>query len=281
MSTQYTELKDIADEYTKRGYVVVAGLYHVLEMWMQKNVAGLAEQLLRPDAHPGIRAISGYALGNIATSEANDLLIATFLEANEASETDEANETVETRETRTPANMRWALTEALTLLDSAEVARRIILPLLDESHARDQELFGTSIWQRRAEYYPYLVYLIGRIRSQEPVILEFLHDCISRPHELPIMLGAVKALGTLYAVDYQLHFIDLAKGEFPEWLTLASEQEAIWLRRVAIEALGHIGNQGCIQQLQAKREHWPPELERALYLASQEIDWRLDYQPKR
>jgi hypothetical protein len=177
--------------------------------------------------------------------------------------------------------MRWALTKALTLLDSALVARRIILPLLDDAHARDQGLIDTEIWQRRAEYYPYIVYLIGRIRSQEPIILEFLHNCISQPTDLPIMLGAIKALGTLYAVSNQQDFVKLAKGEFPEWLTLADSQQEIWLRRAAIESLGHIGDQGCIRQLQEKREHWPPELERALYLASQEIDWRLDYQPKR
>jgi hypothetical protein len=269
MSTQFTELKEIADHYTERGYEVVAELFHILEMWMQKDVSGLAERLRRPDDHPGIRAISGYALGNIATTEANDLLITAFLQAGKP------DETVDT------ADMRWALTEALTLLDSAQVARRIILPLLDEAHARDQGLIDAGIWQRRVEFYPYLVYLIGRIRSQEPIILDFLHNCINRPTDLPIMLGAIKALGTLYAVDNQKDFINLAKGEFPEWLKLANAQEEIWLRRVAIEALGHIGDQGCIRQLQRKREHWPPELERALYLASQEIDWRLDYQPKR
>ncbi|MGD2076998.1 MAG: hypothetical protein PVH18_01345, partial [Chloroflexota bacterium] len=69
--------------------------------------------------------------------------------------------------------------------------------------------------------------------------------------------------------------------DFPEHLTFDDPQERIWLRRVAIEALGHIGDQRCIQQLQEQRFDWPPELERALYLASQEIDWRLDYQPQR
>ncbi len=268
MSTRHTELRRIANSYIERGggYEVVAELFHVLELWIWKNVNGLAERLQCPDDHPGVRAVSSYALGNIATTEANELLIKVFLEASEAD---------------TPANLRWALTESLTLLDSAEVARKIILPLLDEDHAQKQGFVENGIWERQTEYYRYLVYLIGRIRSQEPIILNFLDKCISEPNELPIMLGAVKALGTLYAVDYQRRFVEFANGRFPKWLKLENEQEKIWLRRVAIEALGHIGDLGCIRQLQEKRGDWPPELERALYLASQEIDWRLDYQPKR
>ena len=275
MSAQSAELKEIASDYTESGYTVVAELLAVLELWMKNDVDGLARRLHCPADHPGIRAISSYALGNIATSEANEVLIDAFLMAGVA------NEPGESSEPPSPANLRWALTESLTLLDSAEVVRRIILPLLDESPTRDQESIDMLIWERRSAYYPYLVYLIGRIRSQEPIILEFLHNRISQPGELPILLGAMKALGTLYAVDYQQHFIEIAMGEFPGWIVLKSEQEEIWLRRVAIEALGHIGDQGCIQQLQARRKNWPPELERALYLASQEIDWCFEYEPKR
>ena len=293
MSVQSAELKEIASEYTESGYEVVAELLAVLELWMKNDIDGLAKRLHCPTDYPGIRAISGYALGNIATAEANEVLIDAFLMAGVANEPHKANESGETSgpgetsepgetdEPPTPDNLRWALTEALTLLDSAEIAKRIILPLLDESPTRDQEAIDPLIWERRSAYYPYLVYLIGRIRSQEPIILEFLHNRVNQPGKLPILLGAVKALGTLYAVEYQQQFIKIAMGEFPKWIALKTEQEEIWLRRVAIEALGHIGDQGCIQQLQAKRENWPPELERALYLASQEIDWRLDYQPKR
>lgn len=266
MSTQQAQLEVIAKDYVQRGYPVVAELFHVLQDWIHKDIAGLARRLQNPDEHHGIRAICSYALGNVAAREANELLIATFLN---------------TSETEVPVGLRWSVTESLTLLDSAEVARRIILPLLDEDHARRQKLFDTPVWQQRTDYYPYVVYLIGRLRSQEPIVLDFLDDCINQSSELPILLGAVKALGTLYAVHYQRHFVQLAKGNFPESLKLGSAQEQIWLRRVAIEALGHIGDQGCIQQLQEHRFDWPPELERALYLASQEIDWRLDYQPQR
>jgi hypothetical protein len=80
MSSQPTELEEIADHYTQSGYEVVAVLYQVLQMWMQQDVSGLAERLRSPDNHPGIRAISGYALGNIASTEANELLISTFLQ---------------------------------------------------------------------------------------------------------------------------------------------------------------------------------------------------------
>jgi len=267
MSSRREELREIADAYIRRGedFEVVAELFQVLEMWIDKDVSGLAERLQSAEAQ-GVRAVASYALGNVATDEANELLISSFLEVGPE---------------KTPANLRWALTEALTLLNSAEVTRKIILPLLDEKHAREQGFIERGLWERREAYHPYLVYLIGRIRSQEPIILKFLDKCISEPNDLPIMLGAVKALGTLYAIDYQRRFIDFASGKFPKWLTLENEQEEIWLRRVAIEALGQIGDPGCLHLLQEKRGDWPPELERALYLASQEIDWRLDYQPKR
>ncbi len=266
MSTQQAQLEEIARGYVERGFPVVAKLFHVLENWIGKDVDGLVQCLQDVDEHPGIRAISSYALSNIATRQANELLIKTFLEADEK---------------QVPADLRWAVTESLTLIDSAAITRKIILPLLDEGHARRQKLLDTPAWRNRTDYYPYLVYLIGRLRSQEPIILDFLGNCINQSSELPLLLGAVKALGTLYAIDYQRHFVQLALGDFPETLALKNGQEEIWLRRVAIEALGHIGNQRCIQQLQEQRFDWPPELERALYLASQEIDWRLDYQPQR
>ena len=53
------------------------------------------------------------------------------------------------------------------------------------------------------------------------------------------------------------------------------------LRCKAIEALGNIGTRKSIRRLQSKRQGWHPALERSLYIASEEIDWRMEYSPER
>ncbi|UCG23036.1 MAG: CHAT domain-containing protein, partial [Chloroflexota bacterium] len=224
MSVEHQELKKIAEYYAAESNEtpaesidVATELYKVLDLWRRQDVVGLEARLhQRMGDHRGLCAVSIYALGDIASPEAKEHLIAIFFD-----------DTI-------PADLRWAVTEALTLLDPPEVTRKVILPLLDEYHARRQERIDTQAWRDRKDYYRYLVYLIGRIRSQEPIILRFLDNCLNRPHELPVMIGAIKAVGALYAADYQEQCVDLAEAsdecleKYPAWLKSINEHEMFW-----------------------------------------------------
>jgi HEAT repeat protein len=219
-------------------------------------VEALAASLHSEDV--GAQTIAAFALGDLQTEQAVDLLVATFLDP------------------ETQIDTRWAATDALALLDPAEVTRRAIRPLLDAETA-EREGLDPGTWKGRAAWYEPLAYLIGKIRAQSPLTRAFLDRCLYEFTGVRLKAKAIQSLGWMYDRSYKDLFEQLALGDFSD-IALRQhlpEEERVYLRRKAIQALASIGDQDTLARLRAKRTDWSPELERAFYWASEEIYWRL------
>ena len=232
-------------------------LDQVLYLWEKEDVEALDTYLHAADV--GIQAVAAFALGDLQTPRAVDILVAAFLDFHTRSHT------------------RWALTDALALLDPAVVTQRAILPFLDAEVAKREGL-DPRTWKRRAAWYERLAYLIGKVRARHPVTRDFLERCLYKFTGTWLTAKAVQSLGWMYERNYKDLFERIALGDFSDGIALstrASEQDAKYLQRKAIEALANIGDRDTLTRLRAKRTDWGPELERIFYRTSEEIYWRL------
>ena len=175
----------------------------------------------------------------------------------------------------TQADLRWAATDALALLNPGVVTHRAILPLLDAGTA-EREGLAPRTWKRRADWYERLAYLIGKIRAQTPVTHAFLDRCLYEFTGVWLKAKAIQSLGWMYDHGYKDLFEQIAIGDFSNVALRKHlhEEETVYLRRKAIQALANIGDQDTLAKLRAKRTDWCPELERAFYWTSEEIHWR-------
>jgi HEAT repeat protein len=175
-----------------------------------------------------------------------------------------------------PGATRWAVADALTLLDATLVTRRAILPLIDRGTAREDGLLGSTVWRRRALQYERLAYLIGLVRSSDPTAREFLRVRLSKDRRISVKGKAIQSLGWLYD-SYSRDLLErVANGDFRD-LTLSasvSAKDKVYLRRKAIEALAYIGDERTLDRLRTSRADWTPELQQAFYETSEEILWR-------
>ncbi|MCP4542085.1 MAG: CHAT domain-containing protein [Chloroflexi bacterium] len=231
-------------------------LDEVLYLWSKENVKALNEHLHAKDE--GIQAIAALALGDLQTPQTVDILIAAFFDAD------------------TESNTRWAVTDALALLDPAMITRRAILPLLNVD-AAERESLDPDIWERRADWYGRLAYLIGMVRAREPIARDFLERCLHEFIDVRLTADAVQSLGWMYERSYKDLFERIALGDFEGIASSekASEWDSKYLQRKAIEALANIGDRETLTQLRTKRTDWGLELERIFYWTSEEIYWRL------
>ncbi len=231
-------------------------LCDAMALWRAKEVEGLGEVLHAGEG--GIQAIAAFALGDIRTEQAVDLLVETFLEPEIESET------------------RWAATDALALMDPAVVTRRAILPLLDKTVA-EREGIDRRTWNRRNHWYERIAYLIGRIRAQHPETRAFLDRCLYQYTGVWLKAKAIHALGCMYESSYKELFEQIAVGDFSGVATREhlSGKENLYLRRKAIQALATVGDRYTLARLRADRTDWGPQLERAFYWTSEEIHWRM------
>ncbi|MEE8389465.1 MAG: CHAT domain-containing protein [Anaerolineae bacterium] len=233
-------------------------LDEILYLWEKANIEALDTHLHSADE--GIQAIAAFALGELQTPKAVDILVTAFLNFH------------------TKSHTRWALTDALALLDPAVVTRRAILPFLDAETA-EREGLDPNTWRWRAAWYERLAYLIGKVRARHPVTRAFLERCLFKFTGTWLTAKAVQSLGWMYERSYKDLFERIALGDFSDGIALsekASKWDSKYLQRKAIEALANIGDRDTLTRLRAKRADWGPELERIFYWTSEEIYWRLE-----
>ena len=72
-------------------------------------------------------------------------------------------------------------------------------------------------------------------------------------------------------------FEEIALGDFSKIAVGngLSEQDATYLRLMAVEALANIGDEETLSRLRVQRIEWPHEVEKAFYWTSEEIFWRM------
>ncbi len=229
----------------------------VLRLWDKEDVEAL-EARLHSEEDAGLQAIAAFALGDLQTPQTVDTLIAAFFD------------------TGSPSHTRWAVTDALALLDPAVVLQRAILPLLDADAAKLVDL-APEVWDRRANWYERLAYLIGMVRARELLPRQFLERCLGEFTDVWLTAKAVQSLGQMYERSYKGLFERIALGDFEDIASSkkASEWDNKYLQRKAIEALANIGDRETLTRLRTQRTDWGPELERIFYWTSEEIYWRL------
>ena len=232
-------------------------LAELLRLWVDEDVETLADRLRSKGV--AAQAIAAFALGDLQTPQAVDLLITVFLDPGTMSHT------------------RWAAANALALLDPVEITNRAILPFLD-ADAAAREGLEPRAWKRRADWYGRLAYLIGKVRAQDPTTRDFLDCCLYEFKGVGLKGKAIQSLGWLYDRSYKDLFEEIAVGDFRQVALRKrpSKQDKTYLRRKAIEALANIGDEDTLNRLRENRADWKnPELARAFYWTSEEISWRL------
>ena len=234
-------------------------LADLLALWVNRDAAALGTWVR--SGRTGSQPLAAFALGELYTQgmhECLDTLIDVFYDSD------------------IPGATRWAVADALTLLDATLVTRRAILPLIDRSIAREDGLLLSVVWRRRALQYERLAYLIGLVRSSDPTAREFLRERLRKDRRVAVKGKAIQSLGWLYDSSSRDVLERMANGEFRD-LTLSTRislKDKVYLRQKAIEALAYIGDQRTLDRLRASRADWTPELQQAFYETSEEIVWR-------
>jgi hypothetical protein len=175
-------------------------------------------------------------------------------------------------------NVRWAVADALSLLDSARVIDVIVNPLLRELGSTG----GTSL-KNLARIRKSLAYLIGLIRLRDKRARNFLvQECLGLKGEggskdWRIWATAITALGRVGDRSDMKLLAEIAagraKGRKLEDL-ISQEEQRNMVRREAINALVAQGDLEVLKPKDRESLANEPALSRAYYQAIQEIYWR-------
>ncbi len=248
-------------------------LHDLLQFQTEGNVRALTATLRADEQGRSSRAIAAFGLGAVGTKEAVEVLIAMFLDP----------------DPKIGGDTRWAVTDALGVIDADLVTERVILPFLDVEAARQVGL-ATEMWNRRAVQYERLAYLIGKIRTRHPLALHFLTEGCLKTYRMVAVKGkAIQSLGWLTDRSQKWLFEQIAMGNLEtdrvrEQFALSeevaedgtrtlrvSDDDRRYLRRKAMEALARIGDEETVKVLRRNRAEWGPELLQTFYLTSEEI----------
>jgi hypothetical protein len=168
--------------------------------------------------------------------------------------------------------VRWAITDALAVLDPEAVMHDAVHPLLDSCKLREPT---KTNGERREQ----LIYLIGQLRYPDKGALDFVKrvvDTSDVPYEQKGR--AILAIGFLYpptAEKWKDKFERVATAHFNDIKIQPKDQhEALYLQTRAMQALAEIGDLQTLENLRKGRQPWPIELERVFYGTSEEIVWR-------
>jgi hypothetical protein len=265
-----TALERMMPAYEAQIEVADARLNRLLVLWNKQDVMALEEHLLAGDVVSS--AIAAAALADLQTDEAFRALAGAV------------------RQKGLDADTGWALTDALALLDPAQVTQEVIVPLIESS---------TAHWYER------LAYLIGKTRTQDPAALAFLDRCLHELKRVDTKAKAIQSVGWLQdrtktrLLEYVAmgRFDDIEKatkqgirtGDDAEDLALkkgfplgkVTAEDRKFLRRKAIEALADIGDANTLTLLREGRVEWDAELRRAFFWTSEEIYWREQVRKRR
>ncbi|HKQ76446.1 MAG TPA: CHAT domain-containing protein [Blastocatellia bacterium] len=238
---------------------------------VRKNINELAATLRKseeecklekiPEALP---AMAAFALGDIDSDESHSILYETFLSGQTERET------------------RWAITDALALLDPEDVMNSVVYKLLPSREQLEDAAF--KIFESPfAPWHEMLVLLIGQLRNPDSRARRFIERILADDYsDYRIKGRAILAFGYLNEQNWKEKFEQIALGDF-DWIETPRgqrKQAEAYLRTKALQALAEIGDRETLRRLRNFKGNghtsWPPEVERVFYLASEEINWRMN-----
>jgi hypothetical protein len=179
--------------------------------------------------------------------------------------------------------MLWAVTHALSMLNSIDVDRHVILPFIEQEARGELHFEGEEAERARIRWHKCMAYLIGSIRSQEPAAHQFLLErCLKQFPNDRLWISVIDALRRLADQRYKGLLEDIASGDFSQLAPDGDELEgkrAVYLQRRAIEALAGIGDGDTLEKLRQSSFNWSDDLRQVFYRTSEEIHWRLSQSP--
>lgn len=232
--------------------------------WLGEDVDWLDTTMKRPfegiqDAGElktaqALAGMAAFALGDLRNPKADAKLIEAFKE----------NATIEL--------VRWAITDALAVLDPEMVMHKAVHAMLDGGKLNTAT---ESNGERREQ----LIYLIGQLRHPDARALAFVEDVLHTPEVPYDQKGrAMLAIGFLHPPQWENWknaFERVALGDYSAiQIQPKNPQEAHYLKIKALQALAEIGDQQTLEILRRGRQQWSLELERVFYSTSEEIVWR-------
>jgi len=208
--------------------------------------------------------MAAFALGDIDTDESRSILYETFL----CEQTE--------RETR------WAITDALALLDPEEVMNSVVYKLIPTREQLEDDDFKIQESSSGA-WHEMLILLIGQLRNPDSRARRFIERILTDDRADYRLKGrAILAFGSLNEQTWKEKFEQVALGDF-DWLETPRgqrKQAEAYLRTKALQALAEIGDQETLRRLRSFKgdghASWPPEVERVFYVTSEEINWRMN-----
>ncbi len=210
----------------------------------------------------GLPAMAAFALGDIQIAESHQILYDTFLDK------------------MTEKDTRWAITDAMSLLDPEEVMARVISKLIPTREELEAEKFSISKSPFK-DWHEMLIYLIGQLRNHELRAHRFVEKFLADEDVFFTLKGrAILAIGFLNDLSWKERFEQAALGDFDAvnaGRQLRNKASAnLYLRVKALQALAEIGDRETLRRLRSQHKDWPPEVERVFYVTSEEINWRLN-----
>ncbi len=214
-----------------------------------------------PEALP---AMAAFALGDIDSDRSHSILYETFLCGQTERET------------------RWAITDALSLLDPEEVMRSVVYKLIPSREQLEDESFKICE-SSSAAWHEMLVLLIGQLRNPDSRARRFIERILADDRSEYRLKGrAILAFGYLNEQSWKEKFEQVALGDF-EWIETPRgqrKQAEAYLRTKALQALAEIGDHETLRRLRGYKgdghTSWPAEVERVFYITSEEINWRMN-----
>ncbi len=214
-----------------------------------------------PEALP---AMTAFALGDIDSDESRSILFEAFLSAQTERET------------------RWAITDAIALLDPEEVMNSVVYKLIPGREQLEDESFEIS-QAPSAAWHEMLILLIGQLRNPDSRARRFIERVLTDERADFLLKGrAILAFGYLNEQSWKEKFEQVALGDL-DWIKTPPDQRKqaeAYLRTKALQALAEIGDQETLRRLRGFKgdghSSWPPEVERVFYITSEEINWRLN-----
>lgn len=238
--------------------------------WQQQEVDELIRLSKVPD-DLGLQGLAALALGDlhgllagedppITAARALDRLIDMF------------------RSSETYQNVRWAVADALSLLDSAVVTEALVEPLLSEFSSPE----GASL-PNAAKIRKSLAYLIGLLRLRDARAHNFLvQNCLGLEGEQgskdwSTWATAIVALGRIAVEADNKLLTEIAAGRAKGMdldLLFSQEAQRNYVRREAINALASQGDLEVLSTEERDSLAKEPALCRAYFQAIYEIYWR-------
>ena len=223
-------------------------LAEILRRWDDEKVDRLKASLHQETSEEegGIQALAAFALGDLGTPRAVDVLIEAFLAPDQ------------------DRSLYRSVSTALTLGDPAQVAQRVVLPLIEEAEG-DPSNVGTRLAN--------LIYLIGRMRISAREARDFLQRCLVECAQIRLKGLTLQSLGWLHAVEHKVKLEDIALGNLGVLRIVGPipDDTRHYLQRKALEALVYVGDAETLQRLQNRAFTWNPNLEMAFHRTSEEI----------